>query len=75
MLTRPQALQTAVALAKKEASDKKPAFVTLEAHHIEAVVKMSRSFKAYLTEVHDNLDEAARARKVEARVDDFDSKK
>ncbi|PMD40825.1 P-loop containing nucleoside triphosphate hydrolase protein [Hyaloscypha variabilis F] len=69
------ALQTAVALAKKEASDKKSAFVTLEAHHIEAVVKMSRSFKAYLTEVHDNLDEAGRARKVEARVDDFDLKK
>lgn len=33
---------------------------------------MSRSFKAYLTEVHDNLDEAARARKDEVRVDDFD---
>ena len=51
------------------------ACVILEAHHIEAVVKMSRSFKAYLTEVHNNLDEAARARKDEARADHFDSNK
>jgi len=65
------ATQTAVALAKKEASDRKMSDVVLEDKHIEAVVKMSRSFKAYLDEVHDNLDEAGRARRNEARADHF----
>jgi hypothetical protein len=43
----------------------------LEAHNIEAVVKMSRTFKAYIDQVHDNLDEAGRAKQNAARVDDF----
>ena len=71
MLTRPSAIQTAVALARKDASDQNKTTVTLETNHIEAVVEMSRSFKAYLNEVHDNLDEAGRARRNEARADDF----
>lgn len=45
--------------------------VVLEAHNIEAVVKMSRTFKAYIDQVHGNLDEAGRAKQNVARVDDF----
>lgn len=65
------AFQTAVALAKKEANDRMKTEVTLEAKHLEAVVKMSQSFKAYLNEVHDNLDEGGRAKRNEARADSF----
>ncbi len=65
------AIQTAVALARKAAHDKNANPIVLEANHIEAVVNMSRTFKAYINEVHDNLDEAGRARRYEARADDF----
>jgi hypothetical protein len=75
LLTRTSAIQTAVALAKKAAYDKRLNTVVLEANHIEAVVKMSRTFKAYLDEVHDNVDEAGRARRNEIRVDNFNPDK
>lgn len=65
------AFQTAVALAKKEANDRMKTDITLEAKHLEAVVRLSRSFKAYLNEVHDNLDEGGRAKRNEARADGF----
>jgi hypothetical protein len=71
ILTFLLAFQTAVALAKKEAHDRTKAEITLEAKHIEAVVKMSRSFKAYLEEIHDHLDEGGRARRNAARADSF----
>jgi hypothetical protein len=45
--------------------------IVLEAKHIEAVVKMSRLFKAYIDEVNDNLDEGGRARRNQARADNF----
>jgi len=45
--------------------------IVLEAKHIEAVVKTSRLFKAYINEVHDNLDEGGRARRNQARADNF----
>jgi hypothetical protein len=45
--------------------------VVLEAKHLEAVVKLSRSFKAYIDEVHHHIDEGGRARRSEARADNF----
>jgi hypothetical protein len=71
MLTISSAFQTAVALAKKEASDSNKTKVILEAKHLEAVVKLSRSFKAYIDEVHHHLDESDRAKRNEARADNF----
>jgi hypothetical protein len=71
MLTISSAFQTAVALAKKEASDSNRTEVILEAKHLEAVVKLSRSFKAYIDEVHHHLDEGGRAKRSEARADNF----
>jgi predicted aspartyl protease len=71
ILTLLSAFQTAIALAKKEASDRKMTKIVLEAKHIEAVVKMSRLFKAYIDEVNDNLDEGGRAKRNQARADNF----
>jgi hypothetical protein len=67
-------LQTAVALAEYDSHQKDSKVVRLEKRHLDQVVRMSKSFKAYLKETH-GKDMSKKAKDEQIRADGFGKKK